>query len=96
MISSMEKASISGRKARLIKGSGRMGLWKGKESIFGLMENKYEGEFKDDKRHGFGVFVWPSGKEYRGYWKNGKMHGEGKVIKDGVVTEGKWKNGEKV
>jgi len=27
---------------------------------------KYEGEYKNDKKHGFGVFYWPDGRIYRG------------------------------
>lgn len=30
----------------------------------------YEGEFKDDKRNGFGTYIW-SGRKYVGEWLNG-------------------------
>jgi len=38
--------------------------------------NKYVGEFKDDKRDGFGVFTG-NGIEYEGSWKNDKKNGRG-------------------
>lgn len=28
----------------------------------------YEGEYKDDKKHGFGVLKWADGKKYEGLW----------------------------
>ena len=33
-----------------------------------------EGEFKDDRRHGQGKFVWSDGRVYDGRWKSGKLH----------------------
>ena len=36
--------------------------------------------YLDDKKHGFGTFIWPSGKKFIGYWKNGKQHGTGKIM----------------
>lgn len=33
---------------------------------------KYEGDFKDDKRHGTGEFRWKDGKIYKGPWIKGK------------------------
>jgi hypothetical protein len=30
----------------------------------------YEGEFKEDKRHGFGTYIW-NGRKYIGEWLNG-------------------------
>ena len=34
---------------------------------------KYDGEYIDDKKEGYGVFYWPDGRIYKGYWKNGKQ-----------------------
>jgi hypothetical protein len=28
----------------------------------------YKGEYADDKKNGYGVFTWASGKRYEGYW----------------------------
>lgn len=37
-----------------------------------VMLNKaiYEGTFKDGKKNGFGVIIWPDKKKYKGYWKD--------------------------
>ena len=37
----------------------------------------YDGEFKDGKRHGHGVYTWSYGGVYDGEWKDGKQHGQG-------------------
>ena len=29
---------------------------------------KYVGEYKNDKKHGYGEFFWYDGREYKGYW----------------------------
>ncbi len=53
----------------------------------------YWGEWKDDKRNGFGTYVWPNGQKYIGHWKNNLMDGKGKMITPNkVVMEGTWKN----
>ena len=44
---------------------------------------KYDGEFKDGKRHGHGVYTGANGDKYDGEWKDGKWHGHGiKIYKD--------------
>jgi hypothetical protein len=37
---------------------------------------KYEGEFKDDKMNGNGVFYWADGGKYEGEYKDDKMNGK--------------------
>jgi hypothetical protein len=37
----------------------------------------YEGEWLNQKRHGFGVLKWPDGAVYSGYWKANKADGQG-------------------
>jgi hypothetical protein len=37
----------------------------------------YEGQFKNDKRHGFGRVLYAS-FYYVGEWENDRQHGEGK------------------
>lgn len=32
----------------------------------------YKGEYADDKKNGFGIFIWSNGKRYEGYWQDGK------------------------
>ena len=39
----------------------------------------YQGDFKDDLRHGFGRRRYADGDIYEGEWKNGKMCGKGKI-----------------
>ena len=54
---------------------------------------KYVGEFKNDKPHGYGTFVWTNGDKYFGEWKNGKAHGNGtKTWKNGRKYLGDFKN----
>ena len=56
---------------------------------------KYDGKWKDCKRHGKGVYTRTDGRKYDGEWKAGKEHGEGMLTgTDGdVVHDGEWKNG---
>ena len=37
--------------------------------------DKYDGEWKDDNMHGYGLFTYPCGGKYEGQWKDGKKHG---------------------
>jgi len=37
----------------------------------------YEGEYKEDLKHGSGKFVWADGRTYDGEWRTGKRHGKG-------------------
>ena len=48
--------------------------------------NKYEGEFKADKRNRHGIMISICGDKYDGEWKDNKRHGRG------VMT---WANGAK-
>jgi len=53
----------------------------------------YEGELKDGKRHGRGVYLWADGNRYEGDWKDGKAHGHGVVVwVNGDRYEGDWKD----
>ena len=38
---------------------------------------KYEGDFLDGKRHGYGIHVWPDGRKYTGDWKSNRQNGKG-------------------
>lgn len=40
-------------------------------------DDKYVGETKDGKRHGYGIYIWKSGAVWFGNWKNGERHGSG-------------------
>ncbi|GAB6026999.1 hypothetical protein CHUAL_013665 [Chamberlinius hualienensis] len=53
----------------------------------------YMGEWKNDKRCGFGVSERSDGLKYQGEWYNNKKYGYGvTVFKDGTREEGKYKN----
>jgi len=60
----------------------------------------YQGEWKDNKEHGFGVYVLQSSRRYNGYryegeWKDGEMTGYGIcVYSDGDSYSGHNLNGE--
>jgi hypothetical protein len=38
---------------------------------------RYEGEWRDDKKHGRGIFTWSDGNTYEGDWVVDKRHGRG-------------------
>ena len=53
----------------------------------------YMGEWKNDKRCGFGISERSDGLKYEGEWYNNKKYGYGvTTFKDGVKEEGKYKN----
>jgi len=37
----------------------------------------YDGDWKDDKKDGYGLFKWPDGRAYEGGYKNDRKHGFG-------------------
>ncbi|XP_063155468.1 junctophilin-1 [Candoia aspera] len=53
----------------------------------------YVGEWKNDKRNGFGISERSNGMKYEGEWLNNKRHGYGcTMFPDGTKEEGKYKN----
>ncbi|ETE61303.1 hypothetical protein L345_12948, partial [Ophiophagus hannah] len=56
----------------------------------------YCGEMKDQRRNGYGRYVYPNSFfKYEGQWKGGKKHGHGKLLlKDGSYYEGEFVDGE--
>ena len=55
----------------------------------------YEGEWKDDKRHGHGVLKVPGHRTYYGQWEENTKTGYGVVLyDDGHKEEGQWQNGK--
>ena len=40
--------------------------------------SKYQGDWKNNKEEGYGIYTWPDGSRYEGDWKNGKQDGKGK------------------
>lgn len=41
------------------------------------INNRYEGNWLGDERHGQGTYIYASGGSYRGGWAEGWMHGLG-------------------
>ena len=51
----------------------------------------YSGEFKDNKRHGYGTFTFKDGGRYEGPWINDLKDGDGKYTwKDKTGLVGRW------
>jgi hypothetical protein len=40
----------------------------------------YAGNWKEDQRHGEGIYIWADGTKYEGQWKEGKREGFGSVV----------------
>ena len=57
----------------------------------------YEGEYKDDKKHGYGIYKWTDGRIYYGWWYKGKQHGLGlyKMTEEGLKY-GLWEEGKRI
>lgn len=55
----------------------------------------YEGEWRDDKRHGYGVMKCIGSYTYYGQWSANTRTGYGVLMSEnGVKEEGQWQNGE--
>jgi hypothetical protein len=59
---------------------------------------RYDGEYVDDKKDGFGVYYWTDGRKYEGWWHKGKQHGLGQYVDSGKKTlkYGLWEYGKRV
>lgn len=58
--------------------------------------DKYEGEWKDNQRHGHGVLVRPDGTRYVGQWIDDRPGGMGTLTgADGSRYTGEWKDGKR-
>jgi hypothetical protein len=55
----------------------------------------YEGEYKNDKRDGNGIYYYKTGEVYDGKWKNGLREGRGTFTwGDGSKWEGNFHHNE--
>ena len=56
----------------------------------------YEGDFKENSRHGFGKYTLPDGSSYDGEWRDNVPTGRG-IFRwtDGSVFSGQWKDGKR-
>jgi antitoxin component YwqK of YwqJK toxin-antitoxin module len=50
-------------------------------------------QYKNDKKNGYGIVIWPSGLEHRGNFKDGKIDGYGFIKFLNNEHDGQWKNG---
>lgn len=62
--------------------------------LFEFLPNMaYTGEWKGDKKHGKGIFVWENGNKFEGTWKDDLRNGPGKIIfPTGQYITGTWLN----
>jgi len=79
-------------------GACQNGLAQGRGILQRYQDNKpserYEGEYRDGKENGRGVYVWASDNRYEGEWRDGKAHGFGRMARaNGDVYNGIWANG---
>lgn len=59
-------------------------------------QNLYNGSWKEDKRNGFGVQLFPSGDKYEGEWDKDEISGKGNYVTvTGKIYSGEWKSGLK-
>ena len=58
--------------------------------------DKFEGQFKDGKKHGQGTYTFANGDVYKGQFKDDKKHGQGtEFYESGNKYEGQFKDGLK-
>jgi hypothetical protein len=58
--------------------------------------SRYEGEWKNEKRHGYGIWTRPDGTKYAGEWMEDKPDGLGMLTNaDGSIFNGEWKAGKR-
>jgi hypothetical protein len=65
-------------------------------SLFYHDGDVYEGEFKDGKSNGYGIYKFKSGDVYEGEFKDDKFEGKGIYkYKNGDIYKGEFKNNKK-
>ena len=54
---------------------------------------KYEGQWKNGKKYGWGIETLPCGEKYIGTWRHGKRNGKGvETFSDGQKYAGNWQD----
>lgn len=67
------------------------GTWK---RGMGSNIDRFDGEFKNDKKSGYGIYTWQSDNEYRGNYFDDLRHGYGEMYwTDGSYYKGQWDKG---
>lgn len=65
--------------------------------IYYIDDKIYKGFFKNNKKHGFGVFYWKNNdKVYLGFWKDGKQSNLGKYMTKHICSWNEYNDGKKI
>ena len=54
----------------------------------------YEGDYVNNKRQGYGKYIYADDSYYIGQWKNSSKHGRGTMYNSSgiIIKKGKWLN----
>jgi hypothetical protein len=60
-----------------------------------ILEQGYDGEWRDDRQHGRGTYYWPNGQYYDGEWNQSHFQGRGTFkYPNGLRVTGQWEKGK--
>mmetsp|Transcript_11615 Transcript_11615/g.23306 ORF Transcript_11615/g.23306 Transcript_11615/m.23306 type:complete len:405 (+) Transcript_11615:63-1277(+) len=83
-------------KRRIVLGTPELIVKNGVTRVFYPSGAVYEGEVKDGKRHGNGMYKWTEGDSYQGMWYMGLPHGLGVAeYASGAAYVGEWYLGDR-
>lgn len=83
-------------KRRIVLGTPELYVKNGVTRIFYPSGGIYEGEVRERKRHGNGIYTWPEGDSYAGMWYAGLPHGLGTAeFASGAAYSGEWYLGDR-
>ncbi|XP_064298594.1 junctophilin-1 [Phalacrocorax carbo] len=89
----MSRISSSDANSTISFGDGDCDYCSVEDHVDATTTETYMGEWKNDKRSGFGVSERSNGMKYEGEWLNNRRHGYGcTMFPDGTKEEGKYKN----
>ncbi|OCT76900.1 junctophilin-1 [Xenopus laevis] len=89
----MSRISSSDANSTISFGDGDCDYCPVEDHVDATTTETYMGEWKNDKRTGFGVSERSNGMKYEGEWLNNRRHGYGcTIFPDGTKEEGKYKN----
>ncbi|XP_065483422.1 junctophilin-1 [Caloenas nicobarica] len=89
----MSRISSSDANSTISFGDGDCDYCPMEDHVDATTTEAYMGEWKNDKRSGFGISERSNGMKYEGEWLNNRRHGYGcTMFPDGTKEEGKYKN----